>query len=119
MRRDTTPLSEAAIASLLSLRNSYGQAGRQSGWHGRIAMKRLLFAPAGSAFMLASCASTLGGNEAGGVVTGNGITMSTQAKFNAAQADCAKYGKLARVKKISAWDGTLTYEYVAKEPASS
>lgn len=58
------------------------------------------------------------GNEAGGVVPGNGITMATKAKFDAAQVECAKFGKLARVKKISAWDGTMTYECVAKDAPS-
>ena len=79
-------------------------------------MKRVVLAAlTGSALMLAGCATTVGGNEAGGVVTGNGVTMSTQKKFAAAEADCAKYGKVARVKKVSAWDGTLTYECVVKE----
>ncbi|WP_293679004.1 hypothetical protein [uncultured Phenylobacterium sp.] len=67
--------------------------------------------------LVAGCASTtVGGNEAGGVVTGSGLTMATQEKFAAAEADCAKYGKLARVTKVSAWDGTLSYECVQKQP---
>ena len=69
----------------------------------------------GAIVALAGCASTtVGGNGAGGVVTGNGWTMGTQKKFAAAEADCAKYGKQARVMKVSAWDGTLRYECVAK-----
>lgn len=71
-----------------------------------------------TAALLAGCASTATGNEAGGVVPGNGITMATKAKFDAAQVECAKFGRLARVKKISAWDGTMTYECVAKDAAS-
>ena len=55
-----------------------------------------------------------GANEAGGVVTGNGVTMGTKKAFAIAEADCAKYGKLARVTGQSAWDGTLRYECVAK-----
>ncbi len=84
-----------------------------------VAMKRVvLLALTGSALIASGCATTVGGNEAGGVVTGSGVTMSTQKKFAAAEADCAKYGKVARVQKVSAWDGTLTYECVAKDTAT-
>lgn len=64
---------------------------------------------------LGGCAQTLAGtNEAGGVVTGNGVTMGTKKAFALAEAECTKYGKLARVTGQSAWDGTLRYECVAK-----
>ena len=77
----------------------------------------LLLAVASSALIQGGCATTAGGNEAGGVVTGNGMTMATQKKFAVAEAECAKYGKIARVKKISVWDGTLNYECVEKGSA--
>lgn len=65
--------------------------------------------------LLGGCAQTLAGaNEAGGVVTGNGVTMGTKKAFAIAEAECGKYGKLAKVTSQSAWDGTLRYECVAK-----
>ena len=68
--------------------------------------------------LLAGCASAATGNEVGGVVPGNGVTMGTKAKFEAAEAECAKYGKSARVRKQSIWDGTMTYECVPKGSAT-
>lgn len=65
-----------------------------------------------AALSLAGCASVATGNEAGGVVPGNGVTMATKAKFDAAQVECAKFGKVASVRKISVWDGTMTYDCV-------
>lgn len=67
--------------------------------------------------LLSGCASVAAGNEVGGVVPGNGVTMATKAKFDAAQVECGKYGKVASVRKISAWDGTMTYDCVAKDAA--
>lgn len=63
---------------------------------------------------LAGCAQTVAGNEAGGIITGNGVTMATKKALTLAEADCAKYGKIARVMGQSAWDGALRYECVAK-----
>lgn len=71
-----------------------------------------------TAAMLAGCASVAAGNASGGVVPGNGITMATKAKFDAAQVECAKFGKDASVRKISVWDGTMTYDCVAKGSAA-
>ena len=64
---------------------------------------------------LGGCAQTLAGaNEAGGVVTGTGVTMPTKKAYEMAEAACAKYGKLARATGQSAWDGSLRYDCVAK-----
>jgi len=64
---------------------------------------------------LSGCAQTVAGaNEAGGIITGNGVTMATKKAFTIAEAECAKYSKIARVTGQSAWDGTLRYECVTK-----
>ena len=63
---------------------------------------------------LTGCAQTVAGNEAGGIITGNGVTMATGKAVRMADEDCAKYGKIARVKSQSEWDGALRYECVAK-----
>jgi hypothetical protein len=75
-------------------------------------MTKKLFLLCFLSFALGGCVTQVGGNESGGIVTGNGLTMATQTKFQAAEADCKKYNKRAIVKNISAWNGTLSYECV-------
>ena len=63
---------------------------------------------------LSGCAQTVAGNDAGGIITGNGVTMATQKALTMAEDACAKYSKIARVTSQSAWDGSLVYECIAK-----
>lgn len=65
-----------------------------------------------AALTLASCVSLTESTPAGGIlkVVGN----KTGTALQAAQAECSKYGRDARISGQNVWNNTVTYECVAR-----
>lgn len=64
------------------------------------------------ALALAACVHQVASTPAGGIlkVVGN----KTGTALNMAQAECAKYGRDARINGQNVWNNTITYECVAR-----
>ena len=56
--------------------------------------------------------SMVAGNEAGGVIRIQGMFNGQAKGMQAADAECKKYGKLAKYEGVNEWRGTLRYECV-------
>lgn len=64
---------------------------------------------------LSACApTTIANNEAGGLVRVRGMLNGQAKGMQVADAECAKFGKVARYRSTNDLRGTLSYDCVAR-----